>query len=90
MRCATFEVDSFASEGFDQVELGSLRVKISDEEKAVFGKVGVLAFTACITKTAAQIARNAILEEPKRLGLRDNGKWQTKKLEGISPFQVAT
>ncbi|WP_218110262.1 phytanoyl-CoA dioxygenase family protein [Oligoflexus tunisiensis] len=34
--------------------------------------------------------KERILEELTRLRLRENGKWQTKKLESVSLFQVAT
>lgn len=64
-------------------------MKISKNEQAEFFTNGILSFKHLIPKSKTGAAKDYLLSELTRLRLRENGKWHTRKFDGISPFQVS-
>lgn len=64
-------------------------MEIDEKQRAAFAEAGVVSLRRVIAKGKTTSARDYLLEELKRLRLREGGKWQTKKFDGVSPFQVA-
>lgn len=60
------------------------------EERAQFISTGIISFRRLVPKGDTDRAKDYIFSELLRLGLRVGGKWHTKKLDGVPPFQVSS
>jgi hypothetical protein len=63
-------------------------MRFDENQKALFQERGLLCLQGLVPKSKTLPLKNSILEEFSRLRLRENGKWQTKKIDSASLFQV--
>jgi hypothetical protein len=70
------------------MHFGSPTMKVSDHDRAEFAETGLLRLPRFVSAANINAAREGLLAELTRLGLRAHGKWHTKRLAGQPPFQV--
>lgn len=64
-------------------------VVLDDQHRARLAADGIVHLKGVASKGAAA-ARAAVFAELTRLGYRSGGKWHTRQLDGVLPFQVAS
>jgi hypothetical protein len=64
-------------------------MKLSQQNQNEFHLTGITALRSFIPTRKVDAARSRLLEDLRRLNLFVDGKWQSKKISGISPFQVS-
>lgn len=64
-------------------------MKIDQSHQDEFRRKGIVSLRSFLPAHKTQAIKTHIFEELTRLKLRVAGKWQTKKFDGVSPFQVS-
>lgn len=64
-------------------------MELTDQNRTTFAATGLLNLERQLPKSRTEPAKQYLMGELERLGIREGGKWHTKKFDGVSPFQVA-